>query len=179
MPPKELSSLSMSRRGDVSIGADLFRTVVWVGGEHDVATRARLAGAIAQAADVDDADVVVDLSGVTFMDASTIGTLVEAGNRLRADSRSLSIRSPSPRARRVLDLCGLAQLVDEYGPLAQPLAVTALGSWVDVPPVVSRGPYSAPRSDAHEERSLLEPARVMARRHVEPAASRRERRATW
>lgn len=119
------------------VGDDPARTVVWLHGEHDLATRARLSITIARAAEVDDADIVVDLSGVTFMDASTIGALVVAGNHLRPASRSLSVRTPSPRARRVLDLCGMDRLID--GPLAvtQP---TALSSWVDVPGRPTREP---------------------------------------
>lgn len=177
MPPIESSSLSVSRRGDVSIGADLLRTVVWVGGEHDVATRVNLAVTIAQAAVLDDADIVVDLSGVTFMDASTIGALIDARNGLRASSRSLWVRAPSPRARRVLDLCGLAQLIDEHPPPARPRAVTALGSWVDVP-ASDHGPDSAPQAVDQEAISERELARVMAGRYLAPAVSTQQHRAT-
>jgi anti-sigma B factor antagonist len=110
MPPDESPSVSVFPRGDMRRGSDPLRTVVWVRGEHDIATRADLS-AIAQAASLDDADIVVDLSGVSFMDASTIGALVVAENHLQARSRSLSIRDPTPRARRVLDLCGLQRLM--------------------------------------------------------------------
>ena len=177
MPPNESSSLTVSRRGDVSIGADLLRTVIWVGGDHDVATRVYLAVTIAQAAVLDDADIVVDLSGVTFMDASTIGTLVDARNRLRAVSRSLSFRAPSPRARRVLDLCGLAQLIDEHPARAHVLAATALGSWVDVP-ATNRRPASAPPPVEDQARAEREPARVSARRYLAPAVPIQQHRAT-
>ena len=177
MPLKESSSLSVSRRGDVGVGADLLRTVVWVGGEHDVATRTNLAVTIAQAAVADDADIVVDLSGVTFMDASTIGALVDARNLLRAASRSLSVRAPSPRARRVLDLCGLTLLIDEHAASTQVLATTALGSWVDVP-ASDRGPEPAPPAFAQEAPSHREPARVAARRYLAPAVSIHQHRAT-
>ena len=108
------SSVSVSRRGLGPLGGDPSRTVVWVSGEHDIATREQLNVTLAQAAGLDDADVVVDLSGVTFMDASTIGALVVARNRLRSRARSLSVRAPSPRARRLLDLCGLAPLIDDF-----------------------------------------------------------------
>lgn len=117
MPPDESPSVSVFPRGDMRLGSDPLRTVVWVRGEHDIATRADLS-VIAQAATLDDADIVVDLSGVSFMDASTIGALVFADNHLRARSRSLSIRDPTPRARRVLDLCGLQGLM---GPCSAPV----------------------------------------------------------
>lgn len=138
MPPNE-SPVSVTRRGDLGNGA--LHTVVWVRGEQDLATRAHLLDTIAEAARVDDGDIVVDLSGVTFMDASTVGAFVAARNRARASSRSLSVRDPSPRARRVLDLCGLARLIDDD-----------------------------PAPAAHVA-TAQESARVMAQRRVEPARS--------
>lgn len=116
MPSHQSPSVSVARRGARCPGGDPLPTVVWVRGDHDVATRRHLAAMLARAGRRDDADLVVDLSGVTFMDASTIGALVAARGRLRADARSLSVRAPSQRARRLLDVCGLLQLVD--GPAA-------------------------------------------------------------
>jgi anti-anti-sigma factor len=81
--------------------------VVWVRGEHDISTRDRVTVRLAKAAGRDAADIVVDLSGVTFMDASTIGALVASRNDLRVHSRSLTFRHPSQTAQRLLDLCGL------------------------------------------------------------------------
>jgi anti-anti-sigma factor len=88
--------------------------VVWVQGEHDVATAANVSGSIAQAARLDDFDLVVDLSGITFMDASTIGAIVANHNRLLGRSHSLSVRAPSPLARRLLTTCDLAFLIDDF-----------------------------------------------------------------
>ncbi len=98
------SALLVSRDGD--------RTVVRLDGEHDVATVFVLADTLARAISVDDADLIVDLSGVTFISAATIGVLICGRNILRRQSRSLTLRSPSRCARRVLDVCGLAGLVD-------------------------------------------------------------------
>jgi anti-anti-sigma factor len=103
--------------------ADADATVVWLGGEHDEATRGRLARALAEASQL-EGDVVVDLSDVTFMDASTVGALVGAGQDLRQQSRSFGLRSPSPSARRALELCGFGDAVT---------SAPALRSWVDVP----------------------------------------------
>jgi len=87
------------------------RRVVWVRGEQDIGTAAvlweRLEGAIA----FDDADLALEMSGVTFLDASTIGVVVRACRHLRGRSRSLSVRSPSRCARRVLELCDLGHLI--------------------------------------------------------------------
>jgi anti-anti-sigma factor len=88
------------------------RAVVALYGEHDIATLAELSRAIAGAIALDDADVVVDLSGVEFMGAATATVIERARDFLRARSRELTVRAPSRCARRLLDLCGLTGLVE-------------------------------------------------------------------
>jgi anti-anti-sigma factor len=83
--------------------------VVWLEGEHDASTKLAVAAAIDNACE-SDTDVIVDLSGVTFMDASIVGTLVIARNWLGARGVSLEVRSPSEALLNVLELCGLAEL---------------------------------------------------------------------
>ena len=87
---------------------DAAGNVVWLRGEHDIFTVAALWATMARAIAFDDGDVMVDLSAVDFMGASTIGVLVRARKILRRQSRSLTLRSPSTRALRVLGLCHLA-----------------------------------------------------------------------
>jgi len=94
----------VSRDGD--------RAVVWLEGEQDIATVAVLADTLAKVTSADEADVIVDLSGVTFMSTATVDKLVRARNLLVGLSRNLTLRSPSKCARLVLDLCGLADLVE-------------------------------------------------------------------
>ena len=86
------------------------RAVVWIGGEHDVATVAELSRTMARAIARDDADVVVDLSGVLFMGAATAEVMVRAREFLAQRSRALALRSPSRCAQRVLDLCDFPDL---------------------------------------------------------------------
>ena len=50
--------------------------VVWLSGEHDLTTRRQLRDVLAFEFSVDDSDVIVDLSDVTFMDCSTVGVLI-------------------------------------------------------------------------------------------------------
>lgn len=82
-------------------------TVVWLRGELDLSSVHELSGIMASAI-LGDADVVVDLSDVEFMDASTVGVIIRARDFLQLRSRGLALRSPSRYAQRVLDLCGLA-----------------------------------------------------------------------
>jgi anti-anti-sigma factor len=79
---------------------------VWLAGEHDLATAPRLRNAL-NAVTRDGVDAVVDLSGTTFPDATTIGVLAEAGERLAAHAGRLVLRRPTPLARRVLTIRGI------------------------------------------------------------------------
>jgi len=88
------------------------RTVVWLGGENDLATSGALADALAAGMSADLADVVVDLRRVTFLDAATIGVLVRGRNMLDSEGRRLTLRSPSRPAGRMLALCELTVLVE-------------------------------------------------------------------
>jgi anti-anti-sigma factor len=88
------------------------RTVVWLSGEYDVATLTALAERLATAIALDDADVVVDLTEVQFIDAATVGMLIRARDFLQPRSRHLTLRNPPRRVRRVLEVCGLTGLID-------------------------------------------------------------------
>ena len=56
-----------------------------------------------------DGPVVLDLSGVAFVDSSGLRVLLEANTR-RSDSGGIAIRNPSDVVRRVLDLSGLSDV---------------------------------------------------------------------
>jgi anti-sigma B factor antagonist len=86
--------------------------VIRICGDQDLSNVSVLSVALARATDLGGAAVVVDLSGVTFMDASTLGAIVRARHVLESRSRSLIMRCPSPSARRLLDLCGIRDLAD-------------------------------------------------------------------
>jgi len=88
-------------------GTDSAGTVVMLQGEHDRSTVSALSETLAQAIALDDTELVVDLSGVEFMDAGTVNALVLARDWLREQSRSMQLVFPSSGARRILDLCGV------------------------------------------------------------------------
>ena len=64
----------------------------------------------------------VDMTEVTFLDASTVHALMTVQNQLSDRGAHLVIRSPSRISRRVLDACGLDALVEP--PRAEPVAAT-------------------------------------------------------
>jgi anti-sigma B factor antagonist len=88
------------------------RAVVWLEGEHDLATKPDVARAIDSTLQSGRGDVVIDLSGVTFMNASILGVIVQARQALQRCGRGLTLRDPSSRARRVIELGGLSELLD-------------------------------------------------------------------
>ena len=94
------------------------RTVLWLEGEHDMATVAVMSDVLAAAIASDDADVIVDLSGVTFIGAATFGALIVGRNLLAQQSRRMTVRSPSAYAQRLLELFELTDLVESEGDVA-------------------------------------------------------------
>lgn len=80
--------------------------VFHVSGEIDASTVDQLK----QRLDEADGDVVVDLSGVEFIDSSGLRVLIGTQQALEADGRSLTLRSPSRSVQRLFELSS----VDSY-----------------------------------------------------------------
>jgi anti-sigma B factor antagonist len=91
--------------------AEIGRSVVWLWGEQDISTDTALCVTLAGAIALGSAEIIVDLSGVEFMGASTLGVIVQARRLLRQGSASLTVRSPSAFLRRVISACGLDDLL--------------------------------------------------------------------
>ena len=79
-----------------------------VSGEVDAHSSESFATALVAAGEQATA-VVIDLSGVTFMDSSGLRVLVEAQQRAEAAGSTLALRSPSRQIVRLLDLAGLTE----------------------------------------------------------------------
>jgi len=118
--PPDLATRNWNSAPLVSLDGE--RAVVWLDGEHDIATVPVLADTLAKVTSADDANLIVDLSGVTFMSTATIDELIRARNLLLGLSRNLTLRAPSRCARRLLDVCGLAGLL---GPGDDPIRIDA------------------------------------------------------
>jgi anti-anti-sigma factor len=83
-------------------------TIVWLRGDHDKSTDKALCVTLACAIALGCSLIVVDLSEVSFMGASTFRVIARAREFCRLRERSLRLRSPSDRAQRTIDACGLA-----------------------------------------------------------------------
>lgn len=88
--------------------------VVTVSGDLDLATVPRLdtelAGVLAGDPGVER--VVVDLSGVDFVDSSGLTALIKSNRRAKEDGLAFVLRSPSDRVMRTLKLTQLETVLD-------------------------------------------------------------------
>jgi len=83
------------------------RVVVRATGELDLATAPALRRAIAGAGSPGPVELVVDLSGVSFVDAAGLGALLDGSEAVRRGGGDLCLTSPSPMLRRMLRLLDL------------------------------------------------------------------------
>lgn len=85
-------------------------TTICLAGEQDISTDGSLLRRLSEAVASSNGPVVVDMSDVTFIGASTLGVLVAAHNLLATKSRAFTLTSPSPCAQRVIDICNLDEI---------------------------------------------------------------------
>ena len=84
------------------------RIVVSLAGELDLYNAHEVRDALLQCCAESPERLVVDLSGVTFLDSSGLRALLSARKRLETASGRLSVRNPASCAERVLAVSGLA-----------------------------------------------------------------------
>jgi anti-sigma B factor antagonist len=68
------------------------------------------------------ARVVVDLAGVSFIDSTGLGVLVEARSKL-ADRKAFLLSAPQPETRRAFEISGLAKHMPIFDRLEDALAM--------------------------------------------------------
>ena len=90
------------------IGADAF--VVSASGELDVASVEPLERELAGLAHLDALRVIVDLTGVTFIDSAGLGLLVREAKRLQARGGACVLVADDPRILRVFQITGLDRM---------------------------------------------------------------------
>jgi len=100
------------------------RSVLLLQGELDLCTRDRVRRAISSALKHRPRILVLDLSGLDFIDCSGLSVLVWAHNRLAEQGRQLVITGSKPMVRRVICLAG----ADEYLHLSAPEALPLEGA---------------------------------------------------
>ena len=86
-------------------GADSF--VVAVGGELDAYTVEPLHECLADVLESGARGVLVDLTGVSFLESTTLGVLLDAAKALRSSGGRMVLVADDPRVKRIFELTGL------------------------------------------------------------------------
>ena len=88
---------------------------VIVAGELDAATGPRLRSVLSELAGRATANggrnIVVDLSGVRFMDSTGLGVIVKSAGQLRRSERQLRVTGADERVRNVFETAGMNSLL--------------------------------------------------------------------
>jgi anti-sigma B factor antagonist len=98
-------------------------TIVAARGEIDVATAPVLRTGLDQALARDIGAVVVDLTGVTFIDSTGLGVLIGARRRCAEAGRDLRVVVDEPRILKVFEITGLTELFAIHASLEPALEV--------------------------------------------------------
>jgi anti-sigma B factor antagonist len=86
-------------------------TVLSVGGELDVVGAPDLRQAVVKAVADGCRGLILDISDLDFIDSFGIGAVVAALKRLRQRGGELALVCPSPRIRRVFEICDLDRII--------------------------------------------------------------------
>jgi anti-sigma B factor antagonist len=86
------------------------RTVIVVSGEIDVYTAPKLREQIVSLVDEGQYHLVVDMSGVEFLDSTGLGVLVGGLKRVRAHDGSLALVCDEERILKIFRITGLTKV---------------------------------------------------------------------
>ena len=100
-------------------------TVLELNGDLDVSSAPALQAALQELIDQGGQHVIVDLSGVPFMDSSGLGVLVAAHRRISATGGQLALVNPAPTLQKVFQLTRTNRLFKVYNSVTE--AVKAVG----------------------------------------------------
>ncbi len=87
-------------------------TEVTVGGEIDVYTAPELKKELIPLSEKDNVEMIVDLSGVSYMDSTGLGVFVGLFKNVRAHDGQFKIIGLSSRLKRLFEITGLADIID-------------------------------------------------------------------
>lgn len=98
-------------------------TVLTVEGIIKLGESARFfAETLERALEAEEGDVLIDLSGINYIDSTGIGELVGYLGRFRNSDRKLVLINPSERIRRLLAVAKLDSLFEIYDDVSAALA---------------------------------------------------------
>ncbi len=100
--------------------------VVRASGELDIATASRLRSIVLDPSLCTQPGLVVDLTGVSFLDSTGIGVLVAAWRHSAAGAKRFGLACAEGQVMRVLKLVGLHELIDVWPTADDAVAVLEL-----------------------------------------------------
>ena len=103
-------------------------TVLSVGGDLDIVGAPELRQAVVTAVAEGSRLLALDLSDLDFVDSFGIGAVVGALKRLRQRGGDLALVCPSPRIRRVFEICDLDRILALHDSIDHVAAPTVVGS---------------------------------------------------
>jgi anti-sigma B factor antagonist len=111
------------RRGDpplqVFVSHKTDRTHMILIGELDLAGAPLLVEQLRDISAHHDGDLVIDIGLLTFLDSTGLSVLISQHKKLQDQGHTLTIYSPTPSARRLLEITGLTEVLS-IEPLEQP-----------------------------------------------------------
>jgi anti-sigma B factor antagonist len=93
------------------------RHTVLIAGELDMASAPELEALISQLAS-HPGEIVLDLKGLTFMDSTGVRLILRMLELCRENGCGFSLRSLTPQVRRLLDVAGVMEHLEEQGALS-------------------------------------------------------------
>jgi anti-anti-sigma factor len=96
---------------EIALDFSADQTILRVRGDLDLLTAAPLHAAMSALVDHREADIVLELADLTFMDASGLGVIADISARLATSSRVLVVRSPPAMTRRILEITQVSDLI--------------------------------------------------------------------
>jgi anti-anti-sigma factor len=106
--PGEQLSIRSERQGGTAVVAPA--------GELDIATAGLLEQALAVAAASDAPQIILDLSGLTFMDSTGLRIVLDFNERCGGEHGRLGVIAGAPAVERLLDIVGLRERLPLISP---------------------------------------------------------------
>lgn len=101
-------------------------TILYLHDRFDFSARVPFKEAVEKAQNEQCVHLIVDLSGVTFMDSSALGLLVVTYQNFKRSNNKVSLLRPQGYVRQVLDLANIPNLMPIYDDESVALAVPAM-----------------------------------------------------
>jgi anti-anti-sigma factor len=109
-PSHPANEYSIGFSVDYQEAPDAVRLVL--SGELDAARADRLSRALRQAEGAEAPLIVLDATGLTFIDSSGLALVLQASRRANAAARRLVVANPRLPVRRIFELAAMEQLLE-------------------------------------------------------------------